>query len=118
VTNPPPTGGGGTGNTPPVATAGYGNAAAAGGSTNPLPVTGCPSTIPVSGSTCVGSVAQAQCLYNTESVCSTVIAQCVNGRWSLGGYAIECPSTGGGEAGTGGTDSIAQAGSAGDRAAD
>ena len=110
-TNPPPIGYGGQiiTNPPPVDLGGYGSGGygnEAGATTNPPPVVACPATVPVTGSACaLRAQDSVRCDYGTGDACTTTMAWCINGVWSLGGYAIDCRGFGGaaGTAGTGGT---------------
>ena len=108
TTNPPPISYGGIGNPPPLDQGGYGSVA--GGTTNPPPIAGCPTSIPQNGSACAPSASgDYECDYNTESACTTTLAYCRNGTWSLAGYAIDC-SVGG----SGGSGPLPPAGAAGE----
>jgi hypothetical protein len=107
ATNPPPIAYGGNssgGNS----SGGYGNVA---GSTNPPPIAACPTTVPVNGSACVSSTPRSyECDYGTGDPCTTTLAWCMGGVWSLGGYAIDCS----GYAGAGGGSPIGEGGAGGD----
>ena len=117
-TNPPEVSYGGatvSTNPPPIGWGGYGsggNGNEAGTPINPPPLmVACPATVPANGSACLPVVKSSnRCVYGSGDACSTTMAWCEGGVWSLGGYAVSCPGNGG----AGGGAPIGEGGAGGD----
>ncbi|MEP7050877.1 MAG: hypothetical protein ABJB12_11005 [Pseudomonadota bacterium] len=114
ATNPPPIGSSGGGSGGSGNSGGYGNE---GGdiATNPPAVVTCPESVPRNGSACIPPAqgGPAECIYDPNDACTTTLAWCTDGHWTLGGYAIDCRGWGG-DGGIGGEPPIAEAGAAGE----
>jgi len=116
--NPPPITHGGRMNTdpPPIARGGYANEA---GAPSISPGGACPPFLPPDGSACLSPTRGGpnECAYATDDACTTILAWCMGGAWSLSEYSIICSNGFAGAAGEGGSAGqapIGEAGSAGE----